>query len=300
MKQQPSKTTTAKTLPEAPGKKALTYSPKTVKAGAGAKAAPAVSTAPKAGPAASAGKARAESARTSGHPWLKLSRMLPAILGLFFVSLLVLKLGLSINHFIQSRGEAKLPDFPSEVMALDQKAKGQQNKASSKPASPVAPAHAASDQSAPPAQGTGGQAAQTDAGGASALRDASSIDEMLPYLVRRDAELRRKEEQLRQKEESIKQMEQEVEKKLKDLINVQKEVQAYKTEKADTQTAKIRSLSKIYGSMKPKEAAKLMENMDDQLVVSIISSMNPEEVGNILSVMDVKKAAKISEFLTHR
>jgi len=52
--------------------------------------------------------------------------------------------------------------------------------------------------------------------------------------------------------------------------------------------------------MKPKEAAKLLENLDENLVVQIISTMNSDEAANILAGMDVKKAAKISESLSQR
>ena len=110
----------------------------------------------------------------------------------------------------------------------------------------------------------------------------------------------KKEEQLRQKEEYLQQMEQEVENKLKELITLQKEIQAYRTEKEEDQNARIRSLSKIYGSMKPKEAAKLLEKLNDELVVEVISAMTSNDAASVLSSMDVKKAAKISEFLSRR
>ena len=52
--------------------------------------------------------------------------------------------------------------------------------------------------------------------------------------------------------------------------------------------------------MKPKEAAKLMENLDDKLVMGIIATMTPDEAAVILALMEVKKAAKISEALSGR
>jgi flagellar motility protein MotE (MotC chaperone) len=50
--------------------------------------------------------------------------------------------------------------------------------------------------------------------------------------------------------------------------------------------------------MKPKEAAKLLENLEENLVVEVISTMSATEAANILSNMDVKKAAKISQALS--
>jgi len=130
-------------------------------------------------------------------------------------------------------------------------------------------------------------------------RPASNADS-LSVLQQREIELRKKEEQLREKEEHLVNLEKEVEQKVKDLLALQKEVQSVRTEKFETQNTKVRGLAKIYGTMKPKEAAKLMEALDDKLVMNIISTMTPDEAAAILSLMDVKKAAKISEALSGR
>ena len=43
-----------------------------------------------------------------------------------------------------------------------------------------------------------------------------------------------------------------------------------------------------------------MENLDDKLVMGIIVIMTPDEAGAILALMEVEKAAKISEALSVR
>jgi flagellar motility protein MotE (MotC chaperone) len=126
------------------------------------------------------------------------------------------------------------------------------------------------------------------------------LSDSLSVLQQKEIEIRKKEEQLKEKEERLGRLEKEVEQKVKDLLALQKEVQSVRTEKLETQNTKVRSLAKIYGTMKPKEAARLMENLDDRLVMSIISTMTPDEAAAILSLMEVKKAAKISEALSGR
>ncbi|MEM5786417.1 MAG: hypothetical protein AAGU11_03795 [Syntrophobacteraceae bacterium] len=127
-----------------------------------------------------------------------------------------------------------------------------------------------------------------------------SAGDSLTFIQQRENELRRKEEQLREKEERLAKIEKEVEQKTRDLLAVQKEIQAFRSEKQESLNTKVKSLSKIYGTMKPKEAAKLMENLDEKLVMGIISTMTPDEAASILSLMEVKKAAKISEALSGR
>lgn len=206
------------------------------------------------------------------------SRPLGALFSILTLILIVLllKLGLTLGTAVWKDTESYLPTFPEEVLAEERKPKSQ-GAAAQKPDAPAA--------SAP---------------STTTPKTASSMTEMVTHLEQREAELKKREEQIRQKEEYLSKLEQETEKKLKELIVIQKEIQAYRAEKEETQNGKIRSLAKIYGTMKPKEAAKLLENLDDQLVVSVISTMTADEAGNILGNMDIKKAAKISESLSHR
>lgn len=133
-----------------------------------------------------------------------------------------------------------------------------------------------------------------------AKSSSPSTTETFSYLEQKELELQRKEQHLQEQEKHLLEMQQEVEQKLQELIAIQKEIQTFRSEKAEIKNANIRSLAQIYGTMKPKEAAKLMENMDEKLVVSLLSTMKANEAAEVLSIMDSKKAAKISEALTQR
>lgn len=129
---------------------------------------------------------------------------------------------------------------------------------------------------------------------------ATSMPGMVSYLNKKQAELKQKEQALQKKEQYLTRMQQQVETKLKKLTAIEQKIQNYQNQKQQNQDAKIRSLAKIYGSMKPKQAAELLQNLDDQLVVEVISTMNTRQAANILANMDVKKAAEISERLSNR
>jgi len=127
-----------------------------------------------------------------------------------------------------------------------------------------------------------------------------STTESLSAFQQKEIEIRKKEEQLKEKEDRLGKLEKEIEQKVKELLALQKEVQSVRTEKQETQNTRVRGLAKIYGTMKPKEAAKLMEALDDKLVMGIIATMTSDEAAAILALMEVKKAAKISEALSGR
>jgi len=124
-----------------------------------------------------------------------------------------------------------------------------------------------------------------------------SASDSLSALQQKEVEIRKREEQLKDREERLSKLEKEVEQKIKDLLTLQKQVQSVQNDRQESQNAKARGLAKIYGTMKPKEAAKLLENLDDKLVIGIISIMTPDQAAAVLALMEVKKAAKISEAL---
>jgi flagellar motility protein MotE (MotC chaperone) len=202
--------------------------------------------------------------------------------------LMLVKLGLTFSGSV-------LKDYvhlsTPEVIAGDRKDKSQDASTQPQKDAPASDKAASSAKDSRPA-------ASTKTAKAAPASSSSALSESLAGLQQKEAELKKKDELLREKEERLTKMESEVEQKLKDLITLQKEIQAYRTEKAEGANTKVRSLAKIYGTMKPKEAAKLMENLDDKLVMSIISTMNSDEAASIMANMEVKKAAKISEALS--
>ncbi|MFP5212807.1 MAG: MotE family protein [Acidobacteriota bacterium] len=197
---------------------------------------------------------------------------LPITIALVLV-LVTLKLAITVSN---TMSKSRVQIAPAEVMAA-----GKEKPALDKPPQEAPAVHQEKQQVASKPAGT-------------------SVADTIAVLQQREAEIKRKEDQLKEKEDRLNKMEKEVEQKLKDLIGIQKEIQAYRTEKEESQSARVRSLAKIYGTMKAKEAAKLLDNLDDKLVMNIIAIMNSDEAAGILSAMDVKKAAKISEALSGR
>jgi flagellar motility protein MotE (MotC chaperone) len=200
-------------------------------------------------------------------------------------STVLLKLILAAGTLLSQPAATPELFAPAEVLAKDQKKDVPQPTSKTSTAKPPTPT----------------PSAVTDGVKTSANKPSpSSPADMATTLEQKDAELRRKEQRLQEQEQYLSQMQKDVEQKMQELISIQKEIQAYRHEKAESKNANIRSLAQIYGSMKPKEAAKLLENMDEKLVVTIISTMKSNEAAEILSTMDFKKAAKVSEALTRR
>jgi flagellar motility protein MotE (MotC chaperone) len=209
---------------------------------------------------------------------------------MLILAALLIKLAISFGSFLLPKGESVSSLLTQEVMAEEHGKDAGKKDAAQK-------SGAAKDGSASKA----GSASSASAPAASAApQDSlSSAPNTLAYIAKKEAELKQREDAVQKKEASLAEMEKDVEKKMNNLIAAQQEVQAYRAEREEGQSAKVKSLVKIYESMKPKDAAKLMENLDDKLVVFIVSSMTSDGAASILTNMDPKKAAKISEALTN-
>ncbi len=212
------------------------------------------------------------------------------ILFLILAALLI-KLAASFGSFLLPKGESVSSLLTEEVMAEEHGKDATKKDAAQKSAASAKDGAGNKAGNAPSASPAAAPATPQDA--------LSSAPNTLAYIAKKEAELKQREDAVQKKEASLAEMEKDVEKKMNDLIAAQQEVQAYRTEKEEGQSAKVKSLVKIYESMKPKDAAKLMENLDDKLVVFIVSSMTSDGAASILTNMDPKKAAKISEALTN-
>ena len=120
---------------------------------------------------------------------------------------------------------------------------------------------------------------------------------MFETIEKKNRELKRREEELRIKELRIKAIETKVS---KDLEKIEKSISESKQQLGiqDEKTREnVEALVKVYSSMKPEEAANLIEAIDDDLALRIVAGMKSKIAGKVLSKLDVKVAKRISETL---
>ena len=118
---------------------------------------------------------------------------------------------------------------------------------------------------------------------------------MIETIETKNRELKKREEELRLKEIRLKALEAKVRKdleKIEQSISESKEQLGIQEEKSKENVA---ALIKVYSSMKPQEAANLVEAIDEGLALKIISGMKSKIAGQVLSQLDVKVAKRISE-----
>ena len=64
--------------------------------------------------------------------------------------------------------------------------------------------------------------------------------------------------------------------------------------------AAAESLAKIYGAMKPAEAAPILDRLDDATVLTIFARMKEKQIGEILPLMSRERAIALTQSLAER
>lgn len=134
-------------------------------------------------------------------------------------------------------------------------------------------------------------------------------DQAVASLEEKELELRKKEKELEEKEMELKKLEEqllplqdEINTKIEELNDLQTSLTAYAKDLAERENAlqnsKIGHLVTLYSSMEAANAASIMDKLQIDTIVLILSNMKGKSAGQILAMMNPEKGALISERLS--
>ena len=123
-----------------------------------------------------------------------------------------------------------------------------------------------------------------------------TIDEVhiLKNLSNRRQALEVKEAELANKEKILEAMERALANKMLELNQLQAKVNNLVKHYEDREKVQIKSLVRIYEHMKPKEAAKIFNELETKMLVALISHMKELKVSPILANMNSARAREVS------
>jgi flagellar motility protein MotE (MotC chaperone) len=126
-----------------------------------------------------------------------------------------------------------------------------------------------------------------------ALLTQAEID-LLQRLAERRETLEAQEKEMLMREGLLQAAEDRIDKKIAELQNFQDTIEKLvKTYEAD-QLAKIQGLVKIYENMKPKNAARIFEELDMETLLMVTESMGARRLAPIMAKMDPVRATEIT------
>ena len=128
--------------------------------------------------------------------------------------------------------------------------------------------------------------------------------EMLQSLSQRRGEIEAKEKTINERILFLEATEKRVNSKIDELANVQKQIEALKTEIQQIAASykkeedeKVQSLVRIYETMKPKEAAVIFNQLDNTILIQVLSKMKEAKSAIIMANMDPVKTRVVTALL---
>jgi len=183
-----------------------------------------------------------------------------------------------------------LLDLPGRVATSVAPAPQAELEQSEAPTSRMAEAQAVET---PEAEGQAGEAA--DQAAADAQAEGAPV---MPGGEQNEA-MKRREEELRRKEQSLTQLENEIDEKLQRLQQLETKLAGMIEQAEEIKDNKLKHLIDVYSNMKAKQAAVVIETLDPDIAVKILSGMRGRQAGEILTNVKAERAALLTEMLTN-
>ncbi len=158
-------------------------------------------------------------------------------------------------------------------------------------AKPDVAAPADGGQTVPPENASGESSAAAPAPPRSQSR--SEID-LLDQLAERRRTLEGWERQIAQRDALLKAAESRIDQKVRELKDMQATLDRLIKVYDEQQDGQVRSLVKIYENMKPKDAARIFQELDMETLLLVAEGMKERKLGAIMAEMDPAKAKEVT------
>lgn len=129
---------------------------------------------------------------------------------------------------------------------------------------------------------------------------ARSELEVLQNLSERRKELDQKASALERKEAILKATEQQIAKKIDELTGLRDELKDLLKEQSAEEKKRIESLVKIYEGMKPKDAARILNTLEMDILLNVMDQMSERRSAPILAEMDSERAREVTTLLAEK
>lgn len=124
--------------------------------------------------------------------------------------------------------------------------------------------------------------------------------QLLQALAKRRDELDKRAGDLDQREALLQATEERINQKIAKLDSMQKSIDASLMKQDQQDDAKLKSLVKIYETMKPQDAAHIFEQLDLPVLLEVLERMKELKTAPILASMDPAKAKAVTLALAER
>ncbi|HEY9539769.1 MAG TPA: hypothetical protein VIS03_19405, partial [Kiloniellaceae bacterium] len=123
---------------------------------------------------------------------------------------------------------------------------------------------------------------------------------LLQSLAQRREEIEQRAREIDEREVLLKAAEQRIDQKIGELESLQSSIEALLVTHDEQSEAQMQSLVKIYESMKPKDAARIFEELDMEVLLEVVERMKERKTAPILAEMNPERAKTVTLELAQR
>lgn len=124
--------------------------------------------------------------------------------------------------------------------------------------------------------------------------------ELFSDLSKRRKDLEAKEKELVMREALLKATQAELEQKTAELNNIKADIEALLKQQSEQENQRIASLVKIYEGMKAKDAARIFDSLEMDVLLQVMTKMSERKSAPILAAMDADKARNLTILLAEQ
>ena len=123
---------------------------------------------------------------------------------------------------------------------------------------------------------------------------------LLQSLSQRREELEQRAREIDEREVLLKAAEQRIDQRIGELERLQASIEDLLVQHDEQSEAQMQSLVKIYESMKPKDAARIFEELDMEVLLEVVERMKERKTAPILAKMNPERAKTVTLELAQR
>jgi flagellar motility protein MotE (MotC chaperone) len=125
-------------------------------------------------------------------------------------------------------------------------------------------------------------------------------EELYRDLAARRKELEKRERTIQTQNALLDAGQKELEQKLRELIEIRNEIEGLLKEQSEEEKARLDSLVKIYETMKAKDAARIFDTLDIDVLITVISRMSVRKASPVIAEMNPERARTITILLARQ
>lgn len=118
--------------------------------------------------------------------------------------------------------------------------------------------------------------------------------EVFEDLSERRRQMDQREKEMQTREAMLRAAQKELDQKYQELTQLRQEIEKLLGQQSDEEKARIASLVKIYEGMKPKEAARIFDTLDLDVLSAVMTKMSERKISTIMAQMTPERARTIT------